>query len=106
VFDCETGQRSGKSFTTCTSYEGVVDIRSIDPTITGKVALRPGMTITVISGEPLPGPTMAPTSAVQRGVTGTGAAGPALPLIQGPSINMTPPQTKGSSPINVGIRFP
>ncbi len=106
VFDCETGQRSGKSFTTCTSYEGEVDIKSIDPTITGRVTLRPGMTITVISGQPLPAPTMAPASAVQPGGLASGAAGPSLPLIQGPSVNMTPPQTKGSSPINIGIRFP
>ena len=106
VFDCEAGQRSGKAFTTCTSYEGEVDIRSIDPTITGRVTLRPGMTITVISGQPLPAPTMAPTSAAQPGGLAAGTAGAALPLIQGPSVNMTPPQKKGSSPVNIGIRFP
>lgn len=106
VFDCETGQRSGRSFTTCTSYEGEVEIRSIDPTITGRVTLRPGMTITVISGQPLPAPTMAPTSAAQPAGSAAGATGLAMPLVQGPSVNMTPPVTKGSSPVNVGIRFP
>jgi hypothetical protein len=97
VFDCETGQTGGKALTTCTSYEGIVDIRSIDPTITGKVMLQPGMTITVISGQPLPAPTMAPTSAAQGGAV-AGAGGPSLPLVQGPSINLIPP-TKGITPI-------
>jgi len=97
VFDCDTGEKNGKAFTTCTSYEGAVDIRSIDPTITGKVMLRPGMTITVISGQPLPAPTMAPTAAGQRGGAAAGAGGTALPLVQGPAVNLTPP-TKGITP--------
>lgn len=96
VFDCEAGQMNGKSFSTCTSYEGQVEIRSIDPTIAGRVTLRPGMSITVISGQPLPAPTTSPKSAVLSSGAAGGATGPSLPLIQGPSVNMTPPQTKGT----------
>jgi len=102
VFDCEAGQTSGKSFSTCTSYEGQVEIRSIDPTITGRVTLRPGMSITVVSGQPLPAPTMSLKSAVQSGGAAGEAAGPLLPLVQGPSVNMAPPQLK--SPDTGGIR--
>ena len=94
VFDCEVGNTGEKAYTTCTSYEGIVDIRSIDPTITGRVMLRPGMTITVISGEPLP----EPVPAVGQGEMAAGAAGPAPSLVHGPSINLTPPM-KGTAPI-------
>ncbi len=107
AFDCETGQRSGQSFTTCTCLEGVVDIRAIDPTITGRVSLRPGMTITVISGQPLPAPAVAPTSAVggavAGGAAGAGGAG-ALPLVTAPPVNMVSPKatTPNTGSIKVG----
>lgn len=83
VFECETGTTSGKPFTTCTSYEGLVDIRSIDPTITGRVTLRPGMTVTVISAQPLPAPTPAPTTTtLQPGGGASTTPAPSLPLVQ------------------------
>jgi len=90
VFDCEAGHSRGQAFTTCTSYEGVVEIRSIDPTITGLVTLRPGMSVTVTSGQPLPAPTMAPKTSVQP----VGSPVSSLSFVQGSTINMTPPQTK------------
>lgn len=115
VFDCETGMLSGKPFTTCTSYEGLVDIRSIDPTITGRVTLRPGMTVTVISGQPLAAPTPAPTTTtLQPGATSTTPA-PSLLLIQAPPIvqqppvvppTPPPPPPPTTTPVNIGIRFP
>jgi hypothetical protein len=95
VFDCEVGHTGEKAYTTCTSYEGIVDIRSIDPTIKGRVMLRPGMTITVVSGQSLP----APVPAVGQRGTAAWTAGPAaLSLVQGPSINLTPPM-KGTAPV-------
>lgn len=114
VFDCETGQKSGQSFTTCTSYEGVVDIRSIDPTITGRVTLRPGMTVTVISGQPISAPTPAPTTTtLQSGGTSSTTPAPSLPLIQAPPIVQQPPAVQPpppppptTTPVNVGIGFP
>ncbi len=115
VFDCETGEMAGKAYTTCTSYEGIVDIRSTDPTITGRVSLRPGMTVTVMSGQPIPTPTPAASAVIQSGQAvqqGTGAAGPGggvLPIIVPPQTNPQPPNvtpTLPTTPVNVGINFP
>jgi hypothetical protein len=120
VFECEVGATGGKSFTTCTSYEGIVDIRSTDPTITGRVLLRPGMRVTVISGQPIPAPTPAPSTFVQpiQAAQGeTGAAGPgggSLPIVVPPQLNPQPagiqespaPPPPATTPVNVGINFP
>jgi len=104
VFDCETGKVDGNLYTTCTSFEGLVDIRSIDPTITGRVTLRPGMTITVIGGQALPTPTIvpaAPTSAVTSG----GGVAESLRSLQSPPISQQPP-ANNMTPVNVGIKLP
>jgi hypothetical protein len=108
VFDIETGMISGKPFTTCTSYEGLVDIRSIDPAITGRVTLRPGMTVTVISGQPLPAPTPAPTTTtLQHSGAASATPAPSLPLIQAPPIQQQPqlpPAPLPTTPNTGGIR--
>lgn len=126
VFDCEAGDRSGKQFTTCTCYEGVVDISSADPTISGRVSLRQGMTVTVVSGLPVPAPTPAPASTLRTGATVSEAtlresavevkeAAAGLDIKQvltNPVItNQIPPseiiqQPKTTTPVNVGIGFP
>lgn len=104
VFDCETGKLNEKLFTKCTCYEGVVDIRSIDPTIAGRVSLRAGMTVTVMAGQPVPAPTVvpaAPTSTIQSG----GSAADALRSFQSPPGSLQPlPRT--TTPVNVGIKLP
>ncbi len=121
VFDCEAGERGGKAYTTCTTYEGVVDIRSIDPTITGRVSLGAGMTVTVTSGQPIPAPTPAPSSTLRTGTLSgeslreSGGTAPveaaggfgsaALPLVQAPPIINQPPVLT-TTPVNVGIGFP
>jgi hypothetical protein len=109
VFDCEIGKSGGRVFTTCTCFEGMVDIRSIDPTISGSVTLRPGMTVTVPMGQPVPAPTWAPpapTATLQSsGVAAAEAVTESLRSIQTPPITqqvpaVQPPQPTGS--IRVG----
>ena len=110
VFDCETGKNSGEFFTTCTCFEGEVDIRTIDPTISGRVTLRSGMTVTVMSGQPIPAPAPAPaarTAAFQPAGAGIGAGGAAesLRLTQAPPVyQQHAPNTQ--TPVNVGIKLP
>jgi len=109
VFECEVGKSGGRIFTTCTCFEGMVDIRSIDPAISGSVTLRPGMTLTVPSGQPLPAPTWAP-AAPSAGLQPSGMAAAeavteSLRSIQTPPITqqvpaVPPPQPTGS--IQVG----
>lgn len=104
VFDCETGILEGKMFTTCTCYEGIVDIRSIDPTLAGRVALRAGMKVTVMAGQPVPAPTVvpaAPTTTLQYG----GSAADALREIQSPPYQQQPP-VNTMTPVNVGVKLP
>lgn len=55
----ETGYRDGKRYTTILCLEGVVEISSSDPGISGSVVLTAGYVITIIEGEPLPVPTLA-----------------------------------------------
>ena len=112
VFDCEIGRNGGRVFTTCTCFEGMVDIRSIDPTISGSVTLRPGMTVTVPMGQPVPAPTWAPaapTAALQpSGVAAAEAVTESLRSIQTPPITQQvppiPPIT--DTPVNVGVKLP
>ena len=106
VFDCETGIKGGKAFTTCTSYEGLVDITSIDPTIKGHVTLRPGMTVTVIGGEPLSAPTPVSATNLQQGGAASAAAGGSLPFIQAPPIVQQPLTRTSTTPVNVVVGFP
>lgn len=105
VFDCETGKLNEKLFTKCTCYEGVVDIRSIDPTIAGRVSLRAGMTVTVMAGQPVPAPTVvpvAPTTTLQSG----GNAAETLLWIQSPPITQQPPPARTTTPVNIGVKLP
>lgn len=121
VFECETGTLTGgKLFTTCTCFEGVVDIRSIDPVISGRVSLRPGMAVTVMGGQPVPTPSPAPatTTLQSAGVSLTEPGGAAreaavsVPLTQAPPIIQQPPVLPPSppppatTPVNIGIGFP
>jgi hypothetical protein len=109
VFECEVGKSLGRVFTTCTCFEGLVDIRSIDPTISGSVTLRPGMTVTVPMGQPVPAPIQAPPAPIATlqptGVDAAQAVSESLRSIQTPPITqqvpaLPPPQPTGS--IQVG----
>ncbi len=109
VIDFETGATDGRAFTTITCLEGEVDIRSIDPTISGKVSLRAGMTITVTAGHPLPSPK--PAAALKTAVPASSAetadvTSPApLLIIQAPPVNLQPPGIK-TTPLAVRVVIP
>ena len=108
VFECEIGRSGARVFTTCSCFEGIVDIRNIDPTITGSVSLRPGMSVTVASGQPVPAPTTTPaaptTTLKSSGMAVETAAEAVMRTIQAPPIPnqqpIIPPQPTGS--IRVG----
>ncbi len=102
VFDCETGRINGKQYSKCTCYEGVVDIRSIDPTITGRVSLRAGMTVTVMSGQAPPVPTVVPAAPT---AAATGSTVDPIRAIQSPPVVQQPP-AGNTTPVNVGIKLP
>ena len=102
VFDCEVGKSGGRTFTTCTCFEGIVDIRSIDPTISGSVTLRPGMTVTVPLGQPVPAPIQAPpapTAVLQSsGFAAAEAVTESLRSIQTPPITQQVPAVQPPLP--------
>lgn len=99
VIDFETGLLDGKYFTTVTCLEGEVDIRSIDPTVAGKIVLGRGMTVTVVAGQSLPAPKPALSGAAE-------AASPAkIPLNAAPPLSQQPPSTK-TTPLAIGVRIP
>jgi len=109
VFECEVGKSGARVFTTCTCFEGIVDIRNIDPTITGSVSLRPGMSVTVMAGQPVPAPVPTPpaptTTLKSSGMAVEAAAEAVMRTIQAPPIpnqqpQVRPPQPTGS--IQVG----
>ncbi|MBA4371621.1 MAG: hypothetical protein C0402_02030 [Thermodesulfovibrio sp.] len=116
----ETGERDGKKYTSVISLEGMVDIRSIDPTVTGTVVLTPGMMVTARQGEALPTPVPAPREAVHAsGMTKQprpsllAATKPALAIADtlrttalAPKIERLPVTVPVKNPIAVGIVFP
>ncbi|MEW6053756.1 MAG: FecR family protein [Nitrospirota bacterium] len=67
----ETGIMDGKRFTIILCIEGIVTGMSADEKITGSFRLEPGMTITLIEGEPVPEPVAAPPSLINRLMTET-----------------------------------
>lgn len=115
----ETGIEEGIRYTTVVCIEGEVDIRSIDPSVTGRVVLKPGMMINVKQGGALPAAGHAPATAIQAAAM-TGEAAPPLrgealstvaetlrTLTSGPQIQQLPqqlPQLRGT-PVNIGIGF-
>lgn len=112
----ETGVKDGKKYTTVISLEGAVEIRSIDPTVTGTVVLTPGMMITTRQGEALPAPVHAPKEAVQASVTTRPSLPPKTPPLRAiaealrtvalaPKIDQLPP-VPIKNPVAVGIVFP
>lgn len=108
VFDCETGKNNGKFFTTCTCFEGEVDIRSVDPTISGRVTLRRGTTVTVTVGQPVPAPTAVP-AAPARAFQPAGAAAreaDSLRLTQSTPPIVQQPPAKNITPVGVGVKLP
>lgn len=109
VIDFETGEMDGKAFTTITCHEGEVDIRNIDPAITGKVTLRAGMTIKVTAGHPLPSPkpaaTLKATGAVASAATADATSSAPLPIIQAPPVNLQPAGLK-TTPLAVRVVIP
>ena len=113
VFECEIGKSGARVFTTCTCFEGIVEIRNIDPKIPGSVSLKPGMSVTVMSGQPVPPPTAAPpaptTTLKSSGMAVEAAAESIMRTIQAPPIpnqqpQVTPPVTE--TPVNVGVKLP
>ncbi len=99
VIDFETGILDGKYFTTVTCLENEVDIRSIDPTVSGKIVLTRGMTVTVVAGQSLPAPKPALSGAAS-------AASPAMiPLNSAPPISQQPVSIV-TTPLTIGVRIP
>lgn len=109
VFDCETGKSNGKLFTTCTCFEGEVDIRGLDPTISGRVILRRGTTVTVTAGQPVPAPTPL-SAAAARTVQAVRAhareAAEAWRLTQSAPPIVQQPPARLTTPVGVGIKLP
>jgi len=113
VFECEVGKSGAGVFTTCTCFEGIVDIRNVDPTIAGSVSLRPGMTVTVMSGQPVPPPAPTPpaptTTLRSSGMAVEAAAESVMRTIQAPPIPNQQPQVTppvNGTPVNVGVKLP
>ena len=105
VIDFETGILDGKYFTTVTCLEGEVDIRSIDPTITGKIVLSRGMTVTVVAGQSLPAPKPA-LSTTATAVIAAEAASPAkIPLNAAPPLSQQPAAVN-TTPLTIGVKIP
>lgn len=111
VIDFVTGMLAGVYFTTIECLEGEVDIRSTDPSISGKVVLTPGMTITVTSSQPLPSPK--PVTSPKTGISAPAEAGLSAepsaaahkPLHEAPPVRLQPPVTK-TTPVAVEVRIP
>lgn len=72
VIDFHTGHEHGKAFTRVSCLEGIVEIWSTDPAITGVVKLFPGQTILMHEGSPLPAP--GPIASSSEGEKGGHAA--------------------------------
>ncbi len=106
VIDFDTGRMNRDYFTTITCLEGEVDIRSIDPAISGKVTLTPGMTITVMTNQPLPSPKPVISPAVGVSAAAETAAPAPVRLNQLPPVNLAPPSIRPTTPIEIEVRIP
>ena len=62
----EVGIMNGKIYTKIVCREGIVDVRSNVPAISGTITLTAGMTVTIVEGEPLPLPNTAPAPEVEK----------------------------------------
>jgi hypothetical protein len=62
----ETGVIDGRKFTIIICLEGEANIMSADPNIPGSIILTPGMMVIIFEGEPLPTPTPASPSDIER----------------------------------------
>lgn len=104
VIDFETGILDGKYYTKVTCLEGEVDIRSVDPTITGKILLARGMTVTVVAGQALPAPKPA-LSTTATAVIAAEVDSPAnIPFNAAPPISQQPVQ--GTTPLAIEVKIP
>jgi len=114
----EVGMEDGKKYTLVIALDGEVMITSVDPTISGRVVLTPGMMITVKQNEALPAPTHAPGEAVQAAAMTKEAARAKAESLSNlklaealkaatlaPKIQQLP-VLKGTTPAVVGIKFP
>lgn len=113
VIDFSVGIVNGILATTITSLEGIVEVRSLDPRFMAQVkTLTPGMTLTVVTGQPLSAPVPAPsgtqTTQTSRtttsGDTGAGPKGPTGPIVVPPLPNPTIIPASANS--NGGIIIP
>lgn len=111
----EVGMIDGIKYTLVIALDGEVNITSIDPTVTGRVVLFPGMMITVKQNEVLPTPTAAPREKL-RAASMTRDSAPAKieslsiaetlkAVADAPKIQQLP-VLKGNIPVNVGVKFP
>ncbi len=69
----EVGEMAGHTFTRIVCLEGTVDVRGVG--ITGNILLTPGMTITIVQGEPLPTPTTLSPQELDKLKQGTTTSG-------------------------------
>ncbi|MBF0344496.1 MAG: FecR domain-containing protein [Nitrospirae bacterium] len=112
----ETGIKDSKPYTTVVCLDGQVDIRSIDPTITGTVALTPGMMTTVSEGKALTPAVKASEEALRNAALGWGSmtsdmltnsianAGKAASML---TLNPQQPIVKiPTTPVTIGVVFP
>ena len=98
VIDFEAGKINGKDYTTITCLEGELDVKSIDPTIVGRVILRAGMTVTIMGGQAPPTPQPAVKTAADGTVTAQQLLQQATPINQQPT-------AKTTTPITIEVRF-
>jgi limonene-1,2-epoxide hydrolase len=119
---CETSIVDGKQVTTFTCIEGEFTVTGTYPGSEGSALLKPGMTITIIAGEPFPTPFQAPTGNTENLLNATSIAyeisipGPAE-ITLGPGsfiieqMNLLPPYdqqpgTLGTTPVTIDVIFP
>ncbi|MBF0539513.1 MAG: FecR domain-containing protein [Nitrospirae bacterium] len=110
----ETGVKNSVPYTTVLCLEGQVDIRSIDPTITGTVTITPGMMTTVSSGQAIGSPVKATEDALSNAALPGGGATSNAPTNSlanaGRAALMSPliPQQPVSktTPVKIGVVFP
>ena len=76
----ETGSQNGQPFTRITCLEGIVDVRSLTDTGAEPVMLSPGQSILVMSGQPMPAPTLLPPAELEKLKRDTSTSGAEIKL--------------------------
>ncbi|MBF0316759.1 MAG: FecR domain-containing protein [Nitrospirae bacterium] len=112
----ETGIRDSVPYTTVVSIEGQVDVRSIDPTVSGTVTVTPGMMTTVLAGKALTMPVKAGEEALNNATMGWGGVNSGMLTdslanagIAASMLNLNPQQSIvqiSTTPVTIGVVFP